>query len=141
MQHKSIFLACIALIVCLSPATTGTPAAASTYVYIISPANGEVVSNPVVVKFGLRGMGVAPAGAEIKNTGHHQLLIDVENLPDVTKPIPSDKHHMHFGKGQTEVQLELTPGKHTLQLLFADFVHIPHQPVIKSAPIGIHVTE
>lgn len=110
-------------------------------VYIISPANGEVVNSPVLVKFGLRGMGVAPAGVERENTGHHHLLIDVDNLPDADKPIPADDQHKHFGKGQTEAYVELTPGSHTLQLLFANFAHVPHDPVIASEPITIHVVE
>jgi hypothetical protein len=140
MQHRFTLLVII-LVAGLSCATAETPSAPDTYVYLISPGNGEVVTSPVIVKFGLRGMGIAPAGAEIKDTGHHHLLIDVENLPDLNKPVPADEHHMHFGKGQTEVQLALTPGKHTLQLLLADFVHIPHVPVIKSEPITIYVTE
>ncbi len=111
------------------------------YVYIISPADGERVHSPVLVKFGLRGMGVAPAGVERKNTGHHHLLIDVENLPDLDKPIPADDQHKHFGGGQTEALIELAPGSHTLQLLFADFSHIPHNPAISSKPITIHVVE
>lgn len=111
------------------------------YVYIISPANGEVVQSPVLVKFGLRGMGVAPAGVERENTGHHHLLIDLEQLPDLDKPIPADDHHVHYGKGQTEALIELAPGPHTLQLLFANFSHIPHNPAIASEIITIHVTE
>ena len=111
------------------------------YVYIISPADGEVVHSPVLVKFGLRGMGVAPAGVERENTGHHHLLIDVEKLPELNKPIPADDQHKHFGKGQTEALIELSPGTHTLQLLFADFAHIPHSPALTSKPITIHVVE
>lgn len=118
-----------------------TPTALNKYVYIISPANGEVVHSPVLVKFGLRGMGVAPAGVEKENTGHHHLLVDVENLPDLDKPIPADDHHKHFGKGQTETIVELSPGTHTLQLLFANFAHIPHEPAMSSQKITVHVVE
>ncbi len=111
------------------------------YVYFISPSNGEMVQSPVLVKFGLRGMGVAPAGVDKENTGHHHLLIDLETLPALDKPIPADDQHKHFGKGQTEAYVELAPGTHTLQLLFADFSHIPHDPAVVSKPITIHVVE
>ncbi len=123
------------------PAQAETPVPAESYVYIISPADGEVVHSPVLVKFGLRGMGVAPAGVDRENTGHHHLLIDVEELPDLTKPIPADDQHKHFGNGQTEAFVELTPGSHTLQLLFANFAHVPHNPPMTSQTITIHVTE
>lgn len=108
-------------------------------VYIISPANGEVVSSPVLVKFGLRGMGVAPAGVARDNTGHHHLLIDVDTLPDLTRPVPADQNHRHFGGGQTEVSLELSPGEHTLQLLLGDEAHIPHNPPVVSEKIRVRV--
>jgi Domain of unknown function (DUF4399) len=108
-------------------------------VYIISPAHGEVVSNPVQVRFGLRGMGVAPAGTDKANTGHHHLLIDVDQLPAMDQPVPSDANHRHFGKGQTEVELTLEPGKHTLQLLLGDMGHMPHSPAMVSEKITINV--
>ncbi len=107
-------------------------------VYILTPANGEVVSSPLKVVFGLKNMGVAPAGVEREATGHHHLLIDAE-LPDLDMPIPSDQNHVHFGKGQTETVIELAPGKHTLQLLLGDALHIPHKPPIMSEKIEIIV--
>ena len=133
-----LLLACCTFFI---PSHAKSPPEPEAYVYIISPVNGEVVNSPVLVKFGLRGMGIAPAGTEIENTGHHHLLIDVRVLPDTTKPIPSDENHVHFGKGQTEALIDLPPGAHSLQLLFADFVHIPHDPIILSKPIVIHVAE
>lgn len=108
-------------------------------VYIISPAHGEIVSNPVQVRFGLRGMGVAPAGTDNANTGHHHLLIDVDQLPALDQPVPSDANHRHFGKGQTEVELTLEPGEHTLQLLLGDMGHVPHNPALVSEKITINV--
>ncbi len=108
-------------------------------VYIISPSHGERVSSPVKVRFGLQGMGVAPAGVERKATGHHHLLIDVEELPAMDQPVPADDKHRHFGGGQTEAEIELSAGRHRLQLLFADHLHIPHKPVIVSEPIEIYV--
>ena len=108
-------------------------------VYIISPQHGEVVTGPVTVKFGLQGMGIAPAGIEYPNSGHHHLLVNVDEMPPMDQPIIADDNHVHFGKGQTEVVLELEPGTHTLQLLFADKLHIPHDPVVASEKITITV--
>jgi hypothetical protein len=107
--------------------------------YIISPQDGDTVSSPVKVIFGLNGMGVAPAGIKMKNTGHHHLLIDLVQLPDINLPIPSDEHHRHFGNGQTEALIELDKGEHTLQLILGDHLHIPHEPAIISKKIRIKV--
>jgi hypothetical protein len=106
--------------------------------YIISPSDGAVVKSPVTVRFGLEGMGVAPAGVDKAVTGHHHLLIDTA-MPDPSLPIPSDDHHRHFGGGQTEVTLELAPGRHTLQLLLGDHRHVPHDPPVLSPKITITV--
>ena len=116
----------------------GTPSAKGAKAYIVSPEDGATVSSPVTVKFGLDGMEVAPAGTDKPNSGHHHLLIDT-NLPAMAKPIPSDANHKHFGKGQTEVSLDLKPGKHTLQLLLGDKAHVPHNPPVKSKKITITV--
>ena len=107
--------------------------------YIISPLDGETVSSPVKIVFGLKGMGVAPAGIKFNNTGHHHLLINLTELPDTNSPIPSDDNHRHFGKGQTEALIELEPGEHTLQLMLGDHMHIPHDPVVVSKKIKIYV--
>lgn len=115
-----------------------TPSPPGAEVYFISPHDGDTVSSPVTVRFGLKNMGVAPAGVNVPNTGHHHLLIDT-GLPPLNKPIPSDAHHRHFGKGQTETSLELTPGKHTLQLLLGDYAHTPHSPPVMSKQITITV--
>ena len=115
-----------------------TPAPAGAEAYIISPKDGAVVSNPVTVRFGSRGIGVAPAGVAREATGHHHLLIDT-GLPPLDQPIPSDAHHRHFGGGQTEVTLELSPGEHRLQLLLGDHNHVPHQPPVYSEPVTITV--
>ncbi|MDX1606980.1 MAG: DUF4399 domain-containing protein, partial [Candidatus Competibacterales bacterium] len=98
------------------------PAAAAqdSELYFIAPEDGATVSNPVRVVFGLRGMGVAPAGVERDNTGHHHLLIDT-GLPPLDQPIPADDHHKHFGHGQTETEITLSPGEHTLQLLLGNY--------------------
>jgi len=106
-------------------------------VYIISPVNGATVSSTFTVKFGLRGMGVAPAGTEKKNTGHHHLLINGKKLPALNKPMGKDVKH--FGGGQTETVLTLAPGQHTLQLVLGDKSHIPHNPPVVSEKISITV--
>lgn len=113
-----------------------TPAPPGAEVYFITPQDGEHVSTFLVVKFGLRGMGVAPAGVAAEDTGHHHLLIDVAR-PDLTQPVTMDDHHIHFSKGQTETFVELTPGEHTLQLLMADHAHLPHDPPVISTKITI----
>ena len=107
-------------------------------VYIITPVDAEQVSSPVTIKFGLRGMDVAPAGTEKANTGHHHLIIDAP-LPPFDEPVPADDNYRHFGGGQTEVTLDLGLGNHTLQLLLADHNHIPHEPVIRSRRVIINV--
>ncbi|MFM2289660.1 MAG: hypothetical protein RL684_2803 [Pseudomonadota bacterium] len=108
--------------------------------YIIAPADGATVKGPVVVRFGLKGMGIAPAGIKLDNTGHHHLFIDTELPADLGAPIPVvDGKVMHFGKGQTEVELTLAPGRHTLQLLLGDYLHIPLDPVVASQKITITV--
>jgi hypothetical protein len=108
-------------------------------VYFVYPTDGSYVSRTPVVRFGLINMGIAPAGIEKANTGHHHLLIDA-SLPPLDQPIPTDFNHLHFGAGQTEAQLTLPPGEHTLQLLLGDENHIPHEPPIYSKPIKITVT-
>ena len=115
-----------------------TPAPPGATVYIIAPASGATVSSPVTVRFGLTGMGVAPAGVANAKTGHHHLIID-SPTPDLSLAVPKDAKRIHFGGGQTETTVELTPGKHTLQLVLGDANHIPHQPPIVSQVIEITV--
>ena len=122
------------------PPVLRKPAPESAEVYFVSPTDGEDVTNPVIVKFGLSGMGVAPAGVDQPDTGHHHLLIDTE-LERMDMPIPADEQHVHFGGGQTQTTLQLTPGSHTLQLVLGDFLHIPHDPPVMSEKITISVTE
>ena len=107
--------------------------------YIIEPVDGATVQETFKVKFGLSGMGVAPAGQNIKNTGHHHILIDMDKLPDLTKPLPATDQIRHFGGGQTETELTLTPGEHTLQLLLGNYMHIPHDKPVISKKITITV--
>lgn len=119
----------------------GTPSPAGATVYFIGLENGARVKSPVLVRFGLSGMGVAPAGVEKEGTGHHHLLIDTPLTPnDLAYAVPADATHVHFGKGQTEASLTLSPGKHTLQLVLADHGHVPHDPPVTSAVVTIEVT-
>lgn len=111
----------------------------SAEVYFVSPSDGDEVSSPVEIVFGLRGIGVAPAGINFPNTGHHHLLVDLDALPNLNESIPADENHIHFGKGQTQTLLALDPGEHTLQLLFGDWMHVPHAEPIFSEKIKIFV--
>lgn len=108
-------------------------------VYIISPTDGSTVARTFTVKFGLRGMGIAPSGIDRENTGHHHLLIDTKVLPDMTKPLQATDKIRHFGGGQTETTVTLSPGKHTLQLLLGNYMHVPHEPPLMSQKITVLV--
>ena len=117
-----------------------TPAPEGAEVYFINIEDGATLSNPVLIQFGARGIGIAPAGIDQEKTGHHHLLIN-ESLEgeELNEPIPADDQHRHFGGGQTEVTLELPAGTHTLQLVLADWSHIPHNPPIMSERITVTV--
>jgi len=108
-------------------------------VYIISPKNGDTVTSPFTVQFGLKGMGVAPAGVTNANTGHHHLLIDVTTMPDMNAQLPATDNIKHFGAGQTETDLTLPPGRHTLQLVLGDYLHTPFDKPVVSEKITITV--
>ena len=108
-------------------------------VFIINPIDNAIVENPISITFGISNMELSPAGIKKAFSGHHHLLIDVETLPDLSKPIPSDKNHMHFGNGQNRTQIILDKGIHTLQLLLGDHLHIPHINPVVSEKITIIV--
>ncbi len=116
---------------------TASPAGAE--VYIISPKDGATVPGTFKVQFGLKGMGVAPAGVDVPDTGHHHLLIDVKDQPDLNAPLPVSDNIRHFGKGQTETEVTLAPGRHTLQLMVGDKSHIPLNPSVESKAITVNV--
>jgi hypothetical protein len=121
------------------PGLPVTQAPAGAEVYIISPSDGATVGQDVTVRFGLKGMGVAPAGVAKEHTGHHHLLVDVKELPPAGQPIPKDDHHIHFGGGQTQATLKLAPGTHTLQLELGDANHVPFDPPLVSKRITVDV--
>ena len=139
---RMLVLAALVLTASIAWAQDRTPSPSGAEAYIISPKNGAKVSGPFVVSFGLKGMGIAPAGVKADNTGHHHLLIDTDAPADLSAPLPAvpDKI-VHFGKGQTETTLTLSPGKHTLQLLLGDQNHVPHNPPVLSKKITITVTK
>lgn len=115
-----------------------TPAPEGAECYFHYPWDGLTTKPKITVRFGLRNMGVAPAGITKELTGHHHLLIDTD-LPPLDQPIPADDNHIHFGGGQTEMRITLSPGKHTLQLLLGDHDHVPHDPPVMSKKITIMV--
>lgn len=144
IMKKIVFALALSLITWVGVAQDALPkskAPEGARSYIISPADGEVVGTMVKVQFGLSGMGVAPAGVKLPNTGHHHLLLDLEKAPDFNIPLPANDNVIHFGKGQTETTLKLKPGKHTLQLILGDYLHIPHDKPVISKKITIFVKE
>ena len=151
MQLKTILAAVLAAVALASwtgsvqgeedkTSTGRSPSAEGAAVSFGNLEDGDVVPPEFHVRFSISGMGVAPAGVEIEYTGHHHLLIDVTDLPDFNQPLPANSSIIHFGKGQTETTLELAEGKHTLQLVLADYRHIPHEPPVVSDPITITVS-
>ena len=114
-------------------------APAGAAVYFIGLADGDVVPPQFVVRFGLRGLGVAPAGIDVRDTGHHHLLINLQELPPLNLPLPASEQVVHFGGGQTEAAITLAPGVYTLQLLLGDYRHVPHDPPVISELITITV--
>ena len=142
-MHIRFTLVAAWLAVLAPAAAQDTKSAPGARVYFINLKTGDVVANPVVIQFGLRGMGIAPAGSRddfTENTGHHHLLVDAKLEGEaLTQPIPMDDNHRHFGRGQTEASITLPPGRHTLQLTLADWTHIPHVPPVMSEVITIEV--
>ena len=138
-------LACVLMLACfgLQAADTAgarSPSAEGAAVAFANLSDGDVVPPGFVVRFTISGMGIAPAGVQIENTGHYHLLIDLTELPDFDQPLPANAQLLHFGKGQVQTTLELTEGEHTLQLLLADHAHVPHDPPVMSQPITIVVS-
>lgn len=121
-----------------SQGVSGEPSTPGARVYFITPEDGATVKSPLEIRFGLEGMGVAPAGTQKAATGHHHLIVDADT-PPADQPIAADEQHIHFGGGQTETTLELSPGEHTLQLVLGDFKHVPHDEPIVSKRITVHV--
>ncbi len=121
-----------------APALTSTSAPEGAKVAFAELQNGAEVSSPLLVKFAVEGIAIAPAGTDTPASGHHHLVIDAE-LPPLDAPIPASANYVHFGKGQTETTIELTPGPHTLQLVFANGQHVPFNPQLASEKITVTV--
>jgi Domain of unknown function (DUF4399) len=136
---RSLVIAALILAAPVAFAQERTPSPPGAEAYIISPKNGATVKSPVRVQFGLKGMGIAPAGIKFDNTGHHHLLVDSDPPANLAAPLPASDKLLHFGKGQTETSLTLSPGKHTLQLVLGDQNHVPHDPPVMSKKITITV--
>ena len=120
-------------------ASAATPAPKGAEVSIVSPKDDATVPQTFVVKFAVENIALAPAGDATKNTGHHHLLIDVDKLPAAGQPIPNDANHLHFGKAQTQAEVTLPPGKHTLQLVAGDKLHMQFNPTVASKVITVNV--
>ena len=136
--RRSLLIAALVGIPAMALSETAAPPGAS--VYIISPKDGDTVTSPFKVQFGLTGMGVAPAGVEKPKTGHHHLIIDATlSAEELKQPIAGDAKHVHFGGGQTEAMVTLPPGQHTLQLVLGDWSHVPFDPPIMSPVVTVTV--
>lgn len=139
-MNRLALASALALVVATAFAADRLAAPAGAEVYFIAPQNGAKLHSPVTIKFGLKGMGIAPAGIKFDNTGHHHLLIDTDlSELKLDAPLPATDKIVHFGKGQTETTQTLTPGKHTLQLIFADYLHQSFDPPLVSKKITITV--
>jgi Domain of unknown function (DUF4399) len=136
---RMLAIAALILAATVAGAQERTAAPSGAEVYIISPKDGAKIKGPVVVLFGLKGMGIAPAGVKYDNTGHHHLLVDMDVPSDLSVPMPATDKLLHFGKGQTQTSLTLAPGKHTLQLVFADLNHMAFDPPLVSKKITVTV--
>lgn len=140
LTRTTLVLVAALAVSAVNSASAQTPSPAGAKVYIINLKDGAEVTSPFLVQFGLSGMGIAPAGVEKPNTGHHHLLIDTTLTAEEMKgAIPADDTHKHFGAGQTETMVTLPKGKHTLQLVLGDWSHIPHVPPVMSTPITVTV--
>jgi hypothetical protein len=139
-MNRLLLVLGVTLMATLAVAQERTAPAPNAEVYIISPQSGATVHGPVTIRFGLKGMGVAPAGVKFENTGHHHLIVDTDfSELKLASPLPATDKILHFGKGQTETTLTLAPGKHTLELVFADYLHMSFDPPLHSKKITITV--
>ncbi len=144
LNHKATILLAMLASLALQPAmaqSARTPSPEGASVRISNIEDKATLPTTFVVKFEVQGMEVAPAGTYEPNTGHHHLMIDVQELASASKPLPATKNIIHYGAGQTEAEITLKPGKHTLQLMFADGNHVPFDPIVMSKQIDITVVD
>ena len=116
-----------------------SPSPSGADVFFLEPGNGTTLTSPVTLKFGIAGMTIAPAGDNTENSGHHHLLINMDELPSMDLPLPATDQLIHFGAGQTETTLDLEPGQYTFQLVLGNYLHVPHNPPVVSKKITITV--
>jgi hypothetical protein len=140
-NSRSALLLGVLVLLPTAAVAQGLPAPKDAYLYIVSPKDGATISSPFWCLFGLRGMGITHAGDQFPNSGHHHLLIDVDEPLNPSEPIPQDKKHLHYGSGQTQALIELSPGQHTLQLVLGDAKHFPFNPPLLSKKITITIKE
>ena len=107
-------------------------------VFFVNLQNGQQITSPVYVKMGVEGMKVVPSGQVVDGTGHHHILVDRGDFIPQKTMVPADSAHIHFGGGQTETYLNLSPGKHKLALQFADGIHRSYGKAL-SATVDITV--
>jgi hypothetical protein len=141
MRNMTLLTTVFLTTLCHAQELERTPSPDAAKAYIISPQNNATVSSPILVQFGLKGMGIAPAGVKFENSGHHHLLINTSMPANQDAPLPTTDKVQHFGKGQTETELTLAPGTYTLQLVLGDQNHVPHAPPVVSEKITITVSE
>ena len=146
MQSRNLFPALLALLLAVAGTPAGsradthrTPSTPGATIGFANLADGDAVPPGFTVRFTISGMGVAPAGSDIENTGHFHLLIDLDELPPMDQPLPATDQIIHYGKGQTEATLDLPEGEHRLQLLLADYAHVPHDPPVASEAITVRI--
>lgn len=140
LTRRALLLSAALVMLPYRALAAGPAAPKDAYLYIIWPPDGATIKGAFWCRFGLRNMGVTHAGDDFPNSGHHHLLVDVNDPLDPNEPIPQDKNHLHFGAGQTEARIDLPPGRHTLQLVLGDAKHIPFNPSVVSRKITITVT-
>jgi len=140
IRFRALVCSSAILVATAALAQTQTPSPQGAAVYVINLKDGDMVTSPFKVQFGLSGMGIAPVGVQNERTGHHHLVIDTKlSDEELKRPIAADAQHVHFGGGQTETTVTLPPGSHTLQLVLGDWSHIPHNPPVMSPVITITV--
>jgi hypothetical protein len=140
IRFRAFVCSSVVLFATAALAQTQTPSPPGAAVYFINLKDGDTVTSPFKVQFGLTGMGIAPVGVQNERTGHHHLVIDTKlSDEELKRPIAADAKHVHFGGGQTETTVTLPPGSHTLQLVLGDWSHIPHNPPVMSPVVTVTV--
>ena len=128
-MKKIIITTALLLILCCkqkseSPVVSEQPFTSSK-VFFKNLNDGDTVVNPVVVEMGVTSMKIKPAGALEVGTGHHHIIVDGDFI-NYGEIIPMDETHLHYGKGDSVAQVNLSKGEHTLSLQFANGLHMSY---------------